>query len=166
MRSRFYLIFAAVLIAQTLIFHNAEARDLKGRLGVGYNSEFANTSEVNGVPAISAKYGFSSSMHGSLILGMSTASPANSVVAAKVFQNIFNEVNLNFYGVLGVGLLAANSKSAVEVLGGVGTEIFIPGLESVGLSFEAGASLSNISGSFVLKTLGASFLEAGVHFYF
>jgi hypothetical protein len=39
-------------------------------------------------------------------------------------------------------------------------------LESLGFAMETGASLDNLSGSFALKTLGVSFLNAGIHFYF
>ena len=42
----------------------------------------------------------------------------------------------------------------------------MPGVESLGLTVETGASFGNLSGSFVLRTMGVSFLDAGIHFYF
>lgn len=66
----------------------------------------------------------------------------------------------------GGGLVSGNSKTGFEIIGGLGTEAFIPGLESLGFAMEAGGSFSNISGSFVAKTIGVSFLNAGIHFYF
>jgi hypothetical protein len=39
-------------------------------------------------------------------------------------------------------------------------------VESLSFSMETGASFDNLSGSFVIETLGVSFLNAGMHFYF
>src|ERR1041385_157999 len=67
------------------------ARDLQGRLGLGYNSEFANFQVPNGVPAISLKYGLTRDFAIEGVLGVSTSSPRNSVVGGKFFKNIFFE---------------------------------------------------------------------------
>lgn len=145
----------------------AHARDMQGRLGLGYNSEFAN-SAVTGqrVPGVSVKYGLTRDFAIEAIAGMSTRSPVNTVTAAKLFKNIFYETNLNFYFMLGGGILAANTRTGAEFISGFGAEFFIPGLESLGFSVETGASFHNLTGSFVLRTLGVSFLDAGIHFYF
>ena len=157
----------AALGAATLSFSTlASARDLQGRAGLGYNSEFSNYQETGGVPGISLKYAFTRDVAGELIFGVSTASPSNSVVAAKFFKNLFMETNLNFYTMLGGGLLTGGGKNGAEFLGGFGAEFFIPGIESLGLSMELGGSFSNLSGSFILRTMGVSFLNAGIRFYF
>jgi hypothetical protein len=67
---------------------------------------------------------------------------------------------------LGGGILGVDRRTASQFIGGVGTEFFIPGLESLGFSMETGGSFDNATGSFALKTLGVSFLNAGMHFYF
>lgn len=146
----------------------AEARDLTGRLGLGYNSEFANSdSSITGhVPAISLKYGISREFAIEGVVGFNTGSPANTVVGAKIFKNIFYETNLNFYYMAGGAAVQGNSKSGAQVITGFGVEWFFPGLESLGFAMETGASLDNLSGSYALKTLGVSFLNAGIHFYF
>lgn len=100
------------------------------------------------------------------VFGASTSSPVSTVAALKLFANLFYETNLNFYAMAAGGLVSANSTTGFEILGGFGTEFFFPGLESVGFSFEVGASASNISGSFALRTVGSSILDAGIHFYF
>lgn len=52
-------------------------------------------------------------------------------------------------------------------MGTLGAEFFIPGLESVGFSFETGGALHNLSnGSMSFRTVGVSFIDAGMHFYF
>jgi hypothetical protein len=144
----------------------ASARDLQGRLGLGYNAQFANTTQANGVPGVSLKYGFTRDIAMEGVVALNTASPGNSATALKFFKNLFFETNLNFYFMLGGGLVSANNISGGQFLGGFGVEAFIPGLESLGFSMETGASFDNLSGSFALKTLGVSFLNAGMHFYF
>lgn len=144
----------------------SEAKELQGRLGLGYNSEFANFGAGTGAPGVSLKYGMTRDIAVEGIVGVNTSSPSNSVTALKVFKNLFYETNLNFYFMLGGGILSANGNTGAEFLGGFGAEFFIPGLESLGFAMETGGSLDNLSGSFVLKTLGVSFLNAGIHFYF
>ncbi|MBS1961473.1 MAG: hypothetical protein JST04_04605 [Bdellovibrionales bacterium] len=147
--------------------HDADARDLQGRLGLGYNAQFSNQRELNGgVPAISGKYALTKDLAVEGVVGLATTTPSNSVVGIKFFKNLFYENNLNFYGMLGAGLVTANTHSGVDLLGGFGAEFFIPGLESVGLSFEVGADMTNITGSMIFRTMGASFLDAGMRFYF
>jgi hypothetical protein len=142
------------------------ARDLQGRLGLGFNSEFSNAAALNGVPGISFKYAINREIASEAIVGLATSSPSNSVTALKLFKNLFFETNLNFYSMVGFGLVSASSQFGMELLGGLGAEAFIPGLESLGFSMEVGGSFTNITGSFVIKTIGVSFLNAGIHFYF
>lgn len=160
-----HYIIAAVLFSLAEL-PQAQARELQGRLGLGYNSEFANFGAFTGVPGVSLKYGLTRDVGAEAIVGVGTTSPSNSVTAVKFFKNLFYETNLNFYFMLGGGVLSANSTTGAEFLGGFGTEFFIPGLESLGFSMETGGSFDNLSGSFALKTLGVSFLNAGIHFYF
>ena len=146
---------------------DANARDLQGRLGLGYNAQFANQREANGnVPAIAAKYAVTKDLAVEGVLGVATTKPGNSVIAMKLFKTLFFENNLNFYGMLAGGLVTASATSGIDLQGGFGTEFFIPGLESVGFSFEVGGELTNLSGSMVFRTMGASFLDAGMRFYF
>jgi hypothetical protein len=157
----------SAVIAMSLLFCTyASARDMQGRLGLGYNNEFVNKDYQNGVPGVSIKYGLTRDIAVEGILGISTSTPRNSVVGLKFFKNIFFETNLNFYFTAGVASVAAESRSGAEFLGAFGAEAFIPGLESLGFAMETGASLDNLSGSFALKTLGVSFLNAGIRFYF
>jgi hypothetical protein len=159
----FALPFLALLVTMT----TAHARDLQGRLGLGFNAQFANQREVNGgVSAISAKYAVTKDIAFEGIVGLATTKPGNSVIGMKFFKNLFFENNLNFYSMLAGGLVAANNTSGIDLQGGFGSEFFIPGLESVGFSFEVGGEITNISGSMVFRTMGASFLDAGMRFYF
>jgi hypothetical protein len=144
----------------------ASARDMQGRLGLGYNSEFANSAFGERVPGVSVKYGLTRDIAAEAVVGIATTSPSNTVTGVKFFKNIFYETNLNFYFVLGGALLNAQNRSGAQFLGGFGAEFFVPGLESLGFSMETGASFDNLRGGFTLRTLGVSFLDAGIHFYF
>lgn len=147
------------------IMPSADAKDLSGRIGIGFMNEFSSSSGTFQVPALSAKYALTKDLAISGAAGINTTSPGGYSLGAKVYKNIFYETNLNFYVAAGAGLVKRD-QLGIEFLGVFGTEIFIPGVDSLGLSFEAGASLSNITGSFVVKTIGFTFLHAGVHFYF
>ncbi len=133
---------------------------------MGYNSEFANSVVAAKVPGISIKYALTRDIAFEAIAGIQTASPVNSVTGIKFFKNLFFETDLNFYYMLGGAIVTANNRSGVDFLTGLGVEFFIPGIENLGLAVETGASLHNLSGSFALRTLGVSFLDAGIHFYF
>jgi hypothetical protein len=167
---KFPTLFLGLTACATGLFLSgpAFARDMQGRLGLGYNAEFADFYQDTSVPAISLKYGLTRDIGVEGVFGVSTRAPRNSVVGIKFFKNIFYETNLNFYFMVGGATVSANSNTGAEFLGGFGAEAFIPGLESLGFAMETGATLDNLSGSgsFALKTLGVSFLNAGIHFYF
>jgi hypothetical protein len=155
-----------VLSSSTLSF----ARDLQGRFGLGFNREFENYRSLTsptGVPAISLKYGLTRDIAVAGIIGVATTDPLNSVTALKFFKNVFYETSLNFYFMVGGGLVkVSSSSSGAQFLAGFGAEFFIPGIESLGFSVETGLTFDNLSGGFIVRTLGVSFLDAGIHFYF
>ncbi len=162
---------AAVLIGSwgalvLCVIPQAQAKDMHGRFGLGYNSQFANSTALFAVPGISIKYAFTRDLAGELIGGVATSAPSNSVAALKLFKNIFFENNLNFYLTIGGGVLSGGGLVAAQFLAGLGVEFFIPGIESLGFAVETGASLDNLAGYFIVKTMGISFLSAGIHFYF
>jgi hypothetical protein len=163
-RSQPLILLGALLV---LVFSDAaHARDLQGRLGVGFNRQFASSAYAGGPPGAAVKYAFTREFAAEAVFAIATTNPGTSATGAKFFRNFFHETNLNFYSFLGGAVVASNTKTGADFLGGVGTEFFIPGLESLGFSMEVGASLTNLSGSFVFRTMGSSFLEAGMRFYF
>lgn len=132
---------------------------MSGRVGLGFVNSFAA-----GIPAVSLKYGLSKDTAVLGAFGISTQVPTNYVFAGKFFKNIFIEQNLTFYSAFGVAAVKA-TKSGFELQPVIGSEFFIPGIESLGLTFEAGLSATNASGDFIAKTVGYIF-SSGVHFYF
>jgi len=158
----FELTSILMVLTLALLSANAEARELQGRLGVGYNSEFAEGS----VPSLSMKYALARDIGTELIIGVNTRAPASTVVGFKLSKGLFLETNLNFNAFAGAGMVSHQAVSGFEMLAGFGLEFFIPGLESVGFSTDTGVSLGTSTGAFALRTLGVSFLNAGIHFYF
>lgn len=166
-RISFFLTGVAFCILIAACPHRTEARDLHGRIGLGYNAQFSATSSQNGVSAVSFRYGLAPRLNLQAIAGFYSGSAGSSVVAAKIMPTLLSEPYINFYFLGGVGLVSTGSKSGTEWIGGLGTEFFIPGIESVGFSFETGISIENLtSNSYVVKTFGLSFINAGMHFYF
>ena len=146
----------------------AHSKELFGRIGLGYNAQFAQTATTNGAPGISIKYGLNPRTMLEAIGGYYSGTNGTGVAALKFMQTMHSESYLNFYFVFGGGLVSNAVKSGIEFLGGFGTEFFIPGVDSVGITFEGGLDFENVSstsGSLVLKTFGASFINAGMHFY-
>ncbi|NDG83744.1 MAG: hypothetical protein EBX52_01740 [Proteobacteria bacterium] len=157
--------FCATLLIVFAVGIPAEGKELLGRIGLGYNAQFANTSMTNGSPGISMKYGIAPRSAVELIAGFYSGSSGSGVAALKYMQTIRAESYANFYFLVGGGYVYATGKNGVEFLGGLGSEFFIPGVDNVGISFEAGMSaetLTSSSGSFILKTFGLSFLNAGM----
>jgi len=147
------------------ILSGAYAKDMTGRPGIGFIDEFDNSSGTHPVPAISFKYGLSKGVAWSAAIGFNTSTPSSVTLGSKLFKNIFYEPSLNFYTMVG-GAYVKGVQSGFEVLGGLGAEFFIPGIDSVGWSFETGVAGTNVSGTFIARTIGYTFLNAGMHFYF
>jgi hypothetical protein len=159
-------IFMSLALLSPLGRSVAQARDLQGRPGFGFNDEFGESGDGGTIPSLSVKYGLTKDLAIEGIVGFATNSPHKSDVAAKFYKNLLYETNLNFYYMLGGGAVSENNNSGAQFISGFGVEFFIPGIESLGFAMEAGGALDNLSGSFALRTLGVSFLNAGMHFYF
>jgi hypothetical protein len=160
-----------ILVASLMLFSPSlsNAKELFGRVGLGYNAQFANSYQSNGSPGLSLKYGIAPRGAVEIIAGFNSGSDGSGVAAFKYTQTVHPETYANFYFLLGGGYVYASHKNGMEFLGGLGSEFFIPGVDNIGISFEAGMSaesLTSNSGAFVLKTFGVSFLNAGMHYYF
>jgi hypothetical protein len=152
-----------------LIPPGAESRELLGRVGLGYNAQFSNATPGGTTPALSVRYFLAPRSAVELVAGFSSGTGGNGVVGVKYLKTIRAENYVNFYFPLGFGYLTSAGRSGIEIIGGLGAQFFIPGVDSVGISFEAGLSgesISSSTGAFVMKTFGASFLNAGMHYYF
>lgn len=157
---------ASVLLVSALLSTVVEAKDLSNRLGVG----FKNQSSID-LPSLALQYWPGSELGFSASLGLDTQTSNSKFGAmAKIYRVVFQEDNLNFYLGAGAGVLsietAGKNESGFELLGYAGVEFFLPGLDSIGFSFETGTGITSISSGTRFRTFGDSPLRAGAIFYF
>lgn len=160
------------LMAAILIFlagaSAAHAKDLSTRLGVGYSNQFG----LNGdLPSLAVRY-YPNGDYGLMAaLGVDTQENNSRFGAqVKILKIVFKEDNLNFYTGAGAGLVSQEQSnkndSGFDLSGFVGAEFFLPGLENLGLSFEAGVGITSIDNEVRFRTIGDHPLRAGIIFYF
>jgi hypothetical protein len=158
-----------VLLAVCLMFFvpftpSAHALEKTNRLGVGMTNQLKTD-----FPSLSFKIQKSKSFAFGGMAGISTSDTNGGYGAGiKLYRNIFDEPQLNFYlsGMLGLlsSKIAGKSYSGFQADLSLGSEFHLSGLNSIGFSFEFGVS-ANKKKDFVFETLGNSFVVAGVHFY-
>jgi hypothetical protein len=145
----------------------ANAKDLSHRLGIGYKDQFGTE-----LPAVAVQYYPGPDLGFSASVGVDTAKNASKFgVNAKLYRVIFTEDNLNFYLGAGAGMLSTETlpgqnENGFELMAFGGSEFFLPGLENLGFSFEAGTAVTSLSSNVRFRTYGDSPLRAGIIFYF
>ena len=149
-----------------LVGSAAGAKDLGSRLGVGYMNSFVTFT----LPSVAAFY-YPSNDTGVLgALGVDTEDQ-NSKFAflGGVRRIIFKEEAMNFFMGGNVALVSAETAgvkdSGFELAALVGGEFFIHGLDSLGFNFDTGMGVTNVK-KVRFRTLGNSFVNAGIVFYF
>lgn len=171
---RFGLILLAVLVSAPVF-----GKDLSNRLGVGYSDQFGISNAGGGqgsLPSLALRYYPSGDLILGAAIGVDTEKDASKFgFAAKVARVIFHEDNLNFYLGASAGLISqettnstggTDNDSGFDLAGFAGAEFFLPGLESLGISFEAGVGVTSISSEVRFRTIGDHPLRAGIIFYF
>jgi len=141
-----------------------QAYDKLNRLGLGMSNELKND-----FPALSFKIQKNRSFAFSGLAGVSTAASNGGFgVGIKTYRNLFDEPQLNFY-FAGMGALLSNKVGGTSYSGfqfdiSLGSEFHFQGLQSIGFSFEFGASAYK-NKDFVFQTLGNNFIVSAIHFY-
>lgn len=166
------LVLVSTAIFNVSLTHFAEAKDLTNRLGIGYSDQFSES-----LPSISVRYWPDPKLGVGAALGVDTEDDRSRFgFMARLYRIIFTEDNMNFYMGTGAGLISvekakANSTktdndSGFELNGFFGGEFFLPGLDSLGIAFEAGVGVTSISSEVRFRTIGDSPIKAGMTFYF
>jgi|GEM_PF-364740 len=157
---------ALVILAHLWISQSVEAKELTNRLGIGQRYDWG----VEGLPQLAAVYHPLSDLAVTSAVGVDTQD-ANSRFAVNVGARkiIFKEPNLNFYVGGNIGLInfeeSGTKNAGYEMAALFGAEFFIPGLDSLGFSFDAGVGI--VSASKVrFKTIADNPLRAAMVFYF
>jgi hypothetical protein len=144
----------------------AQSKELSNRLGVGYSDQFSED-----LPSLTVRYYPDPKLGVGAALGVDTEEDESRFgFMVKLYRIIFTEDNMNFYMGAGAGLLSVeennDSDSGFELGGFCGGEFFFTGLESLGLSFEAGVGVTSIGSEVRFRTIGDSPIRAGMTFYF
>lgn len=159
------VLFVGVFILSCLSLPiKASALEKTNRLGVGMTNQLKND-----FPAFSFKMQKNRSFGYGGMVGLSTSQASGGYGAGlKLYRNIFDEPQLNFY-MAGAAALLSNKIGGVNYSGfqfdlSFGSEFHFSGLNSLGFSFEFGVS-ANKKKEFVFETLGNHFIISGIHFY-
>jgi hypothetical protein len=172
---RLVSVLSLVLLA-LLISLQSQAKDMTSRLGIGYSDSFS----VRPMPSLAVKYYPSTDLSVSAALGIDTNSTGTALgtsnfgFGAKVYKTVFTEDNMNFYMGGGAALISTSptsggtgsTSSGFELNGFFGVEFFLPGIESIGINFQAGIGVTSLSSGVRFRTIGESPLNAGMYFYF
>ncbi len=164
----FRAIFKAVLLHIFFAFSFANsvfAKDMQQRLGVGYRNSF-----VVDVPAVAVNYFFSNEIATQFSIGIDTQKDnSRSAYGLGLRRTIFKEANLNFHIGGQVALvnqeISGSSSSGFDLAALSGVEFYMSGLENLGFSVDTGIAMSSVQQT-RFRTLGQSFLSAGIFFYF
>jgi len=158
------LILAFLSFSTFSLTEQASAYDKVNRLGLGMSNQLKND-----FPAISFKMQKNRSFAFGGLFGLSSNPETGGYgVGLKVYRNLFDEPQLNFY-IAGMGALLSNKENRTNYSGfqfdlSMGSEFHFSGLQSLGFSFEFGASAFKKK-DFVFETLGNSFVVSAIHFY-
>ncbi len=160
---RVYFVLLSLGLFLTASNH-AMALEKTNRLGVGMANQLKND-----FPSFSFKIQKNRSFAYGGLIGLSTDQTSGGYgVGLKLYRNIFDEPQLNFY-MAGMGAMLSNKIAGTSYSGfqfdlSFGSEFHFAGLNSLGFSFEFGVSASKKK-EFVFQTLGNHFIVSGIHFY-
>lgn len=171
---RFLSFVLSVFVLLIVCVGQSQAKDLTNRLGLGYSDQF---SVDGGLPSIAVRYWPDPKLGVGAALGVDTEDDNSRFgFMARLYRIIFTEDNMNFYMGTGAGLISIEERNATtgksendsgfEINGFFGGEFFLPGLDSLGINFEAGVGVTSISSEVRFRTIGDSPIKAGMTFYF
>ena len=143
----------------------ANAADRRGRLGVGLSNQL----QLEDLPAISFRLQTANSTSIGALFGANTDDNGGLGAGFKIQKHFFEEPQLNFYGSFLGAYLSQKNLNDTDDTGfqfdfTLGSEFHFQGLESLGLHFEFGLSLTKLD-DFVVQTVGQQFIVMGIHFY-
>jgi hypothetical protein len=154
-----------MLLLSLLLVSEAEAKDLRQRVGVGYANQLPH------IDALSVKLGVPTSdpavnVQVQGLFGVSLLDDTDDALFAggRVLYGIVAEDNLNLYAIAGAGYFQNGARSGFRLQPAIGSEFFLFGLENLGFSLEWGLTV-DFAGGRDLYTVGSG-AGLGVHYWF
>lgn len=175
----------AVVVGAVVFEGSAEAKDLTGRVGVGYENTLVGGAGGAGLSGIAGRYYATPQLLLNAQFGLLMIDPdANGADSQNSFglgvgggYVFIDEPNLNLFA--GAGLSfgqvpgsdpttgESEGKTAIGLNAGVGMEFFLVGLPNLGLTASYGLSYANVSD--VASTIaigGGDYATFGIRYYF
>jgi hypothetical protein len=152
-----------LLFCLALVPTSAIAKDLSGKVGVGFNNQFSSLS------ALSARYVLpTEGLHLAVEANVGTSILKGQENAAfgglRVLYGLVREDNMLLHMGLGAGIWGEGNTNSLRLQPVVGAEFFLYGLENLGFLVEWGLTVDLGSENRVYTTSTAP--SAGVHYYF
>ena len=170
------LILLASLVLPLLLMMpaDASAKDLRKKLGIGFNNNFTSLTSVSvkfGLPTPKPTLNFQ--VQALAGFGLAKNEPARAFVGGRVLLPIVAEDNLNVYAALGGGYLRVRPEGVtgdpIDAFRGqavLGAEFFFFGLERLGFSAEFGINIDVGEDILSFETTSGTAASVGVHYYF
>ena len=154
-----------VLLIASLLASDADAKDLRKRIGVGLDNQFGHVSSVSvkaGVPTPDPAINVQ--VQGTMGFAVLDGAADDWWVGGRVLYGVVAEDNMNLYAAAGAGWRVAGQDKSLRLYPAVGSEFFLFGLENLGLSAEIGVGIDLGTGSDIYSVGSAAGM--GVHYYF
>ena len=167
-RSLLLSLLLSVLLCPIALPSTAAAKDLRGKVGIGFNNNFSPLTSVSvkvGLPAQKETV----NVQVQALVGFSLAATQDNQFFAggRLLLPILAEDNLNLYGAIGGGYVRFHDQAqAFRGQATLGVEFFFFGLERLGLSAEFGVLVDVGPGIVDVGTTSGTAAQVGVHYYF
>ncbi len=160
----FTITVACLFVSATVLL----AKDLNGRVGLGFNSQLS----PNGINSASLKIWTTPDICLQPILGFEFTDDVNEIdIGGKLLYKLKDEKNMNVYtgGGIGVAIVdpdVGDSETAFSIGALLGVEYFFSGLPNLGFSSEIEFLVSDYLENTTVGLDADTFLTAGIHYYF
>lgn len=153
-----------LLLTLLLLPSIAQAKDLRNRLGVGFDNQFGQYPALSlryGLPAKNSAFNVQTELDAGFLADSDNSTVDGLYTGARLLWAFSVEDNMNLYAAAGAGALIDENNTAFRVMPGLSAEFFTFGLENLGFSAEWGLTIDLGSPSAV-----GTFSALGAHYYF
>jgi hypothetical protein len=163
-----FKLLTAICVCVLLVAGTVSAKDLKGQVGLGFNSQLSQ----EGMDSISAKYWLNDDLGFQGIFGFTFSDNYDEIdMGGKVMYKLIDEQNMYVAGIGGLGISHVDPDRGDDdtgwwLSGGVGLEYFFSGLPNLGFSTEVSIVFSDYRDNSSFNTAADTAVSAGIHYYF
>lgn len=165
---KIFKLLPVVCMCILLVAGTVSAKDLKGQVGVGFNSQLSQ----EGMDSLSAKYWLNNDLGFQGIFGFTFSDNYDEIdMGGKVMYKLIDEKNMYVAGIGGLGISHVDPDRGDDdtgwwLSGGVGLEYFFSGLPNLGFSTEVSIVFSDYRDNSSFNTSADTAVSAGIHYYF